>query len=193
MIIAVSAELLGRAQAGDHDAFGELIAPHRRELQVHCYRLLGSLQDAEDALQETLLAAWQDLPRFEQRSTLRTWLYQVATHRCLNALRSARRRPQADWPSPGLTLPEPSRLGEVFWLEPYPDAFLEELPDSAHGPEAQYEARETMSLAFITAHPTPAARARSPSRWRCCLPGAWRDGGGLRPGVPISPPELHVR
>jgi RNA polymerase sigma-70 factor (ECF subfamily) len=151
MILAVRADLLERAQAGDDAAFSELIAPYRRELQVHCYRMLGSLQDAEDVLQETLLAAWQDLPRFEQRSTLRTWLYQVATHRCLNALRSARRRPQADWPPPGLTPPEPSRLGEVFWLEPYPDLFLAGLPDSTHGPEARYEAWETISLAFITA------------------------------------------
>ena len=149
--MAVRAELLERAQAGDDAAFGELIGPYRRELQVHCYRMLGSLQDAEDVLQETLLAAWQDLPRFEQRSSLRTWLYQVATHRCLNALRSARRRPQAGWPPPGLTPPEPSRLGEVLWLEPYPDAFVEGLPDSAQGPEVRYEAREAMSLAFITA------------------------------------------
>jgi RNA polymerase sigma-70 factor (TIGR02960 family) len=149
--MAVCADLIGRAQAGDHGAFGELISPYRRELQVHCYRMLGSLQDAEDVLQETLLAAWQDLPRFEQRSSLRTWLYQISTHRCLNALRSARRRPQTDWPPPGLTLPAPSRLGEVLWLEPYPDAFLKGLPDSTHGPEARYEAREAMSLAFITA------------------------------------------
>ncbi len=138
--MAVSTGSLERAQAGDRDAFGELIAPYRRELQAHCYRLLGSLQDAEDALQEKLLAAWQDLPRFEQRSTLGTWLYQVATHRCLNALRPARRRPQAGWPPPGLALPEPSRLGEVPWLEPYPDAFLAGLPDRAYGPEARYEA-----------------------------------------------------
>jgi RNA polymerase sigma-70 factor (TIGR02960 family) len=151
MITAVRAELLERAQAGDGAAFGELIAPYRHELQVHCYRMLGSLQDAEDVLQETLLAAWQDLPRFEQRSALRTWLYQVATHRCLNALRSARRRPQADWPPPGLSPPEPSRLGEVLWLEPYPDAFLEGLADSANGPEGRYEASEAVSLAFITA------------------------------------------
>jgi RNA polymerase sigma-70 factor (TIGR02960 family) len=151
MTMAVRADLLGRAQAGDDAAFGQLLGPYRRELQVHCYRMLGSVQDAEDVLQEVLLAAWQDLPRFEQRSSLRSWLYQVATHRCLNALRSARRRPQTDWPPRGLTLPEPSRLGEVLWLEPYPDALLDGLPDGAHGPEARYEAREAVSLAFITA------------------------------------------
>lgn len=150
MIMVMLADLLGRAQAGDGAAFGELLSPYRSELQVHCYRMLGSLQDAEDVLQETLLAAWQDLSRFEQRSSLRTWLYQIGTHRCLNALRSARRRPWADWPPPGLTPPEPSQLGEVLWLEPYPDAFLDGLRDSTRGPEARYEAREAMSLAFIT-------------------------------------------
>jgi RNA polymerase sigma-70 factor (ECF subfamily) len=147
----VRADVIDRAQAGDQDAFGELISPYRRELQVHCYRMLGSLQDAEDVLQETLLAAWQDLPRFERRSSVRTWLYQIATHRCLNALRSARRRPQTDWPPPGLTPSDPSRLGEVLWLEPYPDAFLEGLVDRTHGPQARIEASEAMSLAFITA------------------------------------------
>jgi RNA polymerase sigma-70 factor (TIGR02960 family) len=151
MIMAVGADRLERAQGGDDAAFGELLSPYRRELQVHCYRMLGSMQDAEDVLQEVLLGAWQDLPGFEQRSSLRTWLYQIATHRCLNALRSARRRPQTDWPPPGLTPPEPSRLGEVLWLEPYPDAFLEGLPDSTRSPEARYEAWEAMSLAFITA------------------------------------------
>ena len=149
--MAARTDLIDRAQGGDDGAFGELIAPYRRELQVHCYRMLGSLQDAEDVLQETLLAAWQDLPGLERRSSLRTWLYQIATHRCLNALRSARRRPQTDWPPPGLTPPEPSGLGEVLWLEPYPDAFLEGLADSTHSPEARYETWEAMSLAFITA------------------------------------------
>jgi len=151
MSVAARIDLIDRAQAGDHAAFGELLSPYRRELQVHCYRMLGSVQDAEDVLQEVLLAAWQDLPGFEQRSSLRTWLYQIATHRCLNALRSARRRPATDWPPPGLTPPEPSRLGEVLWLEPYPDAYLEGLADGTHGPEARYEAWEAMSLAFITA------------------------------------------
>jgi len=147
----VTADLITRAQAGDGAAFGELVDPYRRELQVHCYRMLGSVQDAEDALQETLLAAWQDLPRFEGRASVRTWLYRVATHRCLNALRSARRRPQSDWPPAGLTPPHPTRLGEVFWLEPYPDALLEGLPDRVPGPEARYDAMEAISLAFITA------------------------------------------
>jgi len=147
----VTTDLIGRARAGDAEAFRELIGPYRRELQVHCYRILGSAHDAEDALQETLLSAWQGLGGFEGRASLRTWLYQVATSRCLNALRSASRRPQMDWPPPGLVPPEPTRLGEVSWLEPYPDILLEGLADSAPGPEARYEATEAISLAFVTA------------------------------------------
>ena len=147
----MTTDLIGRARAGDADAFGELMDPYRRELQVHCYRILGSAQDAEDALQETMLSAWQGLSGFEGRASIRTWLYQVATSRCLNALRSASRRPQMDWPPPGLVPPEPTRLGEVTWLEPYPDVLLEGLADSAPGPEARYEATEAISLAFVTA------------------------------------------
>jgi RNA polymerase sigma-70 factor (ECF subfamily) len=117
----VAADLLARAQAGDGDAFGELVNPYRRELQVYCYRFLGSLADAEDALQDTLLSAWQGLAGFEGRASVRTWLYRVATSRCLDALRSARRRPPVSPPPAGLEPPEPTRLGEVLWLEPYPD------------------------------------------------------------------------
>ena len=147
----MTAGLLTRAQAGDGDAFARLVEPFRRELQVHCYRMLGSVQDAEDALQDTLLSAWQGLAAFEGRSSIRTWLYRVATSRCLDALRSARRRPVASPPPAGLQPPEPTRLGHLLWLEPYPDAMLEGLPDSAPGPEARYEAMEAISLAFITA------------------------------------------
>ena len=118
---------------------------------MHCYRILGSALDAEDALQETLLAAWQGLPGFEGRASVRVWLYQIATRRCLNALRAASRRPPMDWPPPGVELPEPTRLGEVMWLEPYPDVLLEGLADAAPGPEAQYETTEAISVAFITA------------------------------------------
>src|SRR5882757_7469288 len=120
------ADLITRARAGDGGAFRELTEPYRRELQVHCYRMLGSFQDAEDALQDTLLAAWQGIGRFtEERASLRTWLYRIATNRCLNALRSASRRPAKEWDVPKVEPPEPTRLGEVVWLEPYPDPHLE--------------------------------------------------------------------
>ena len=146
----MSAELLARARAGDRDAFAALIEPHRRELQVHCYRMLGSLQDAEDALQETLLAAWLGLDGFEGRSSVRTWLYRIATNRCLNLLRSSSRRRAAAAPLP-VPAPDPTGLGEVPWLQPYPDDLLEGLPDRAPGPDARYESREAISLAFVTA------------------------------------------
>jgi RNA polymerase sigma-70 factor (ECF subfamily) len=147
----MATDLIDRAQAGDAQAFRQLVEPYEHELQVHCYRILGSAQDAEDAVQETLLAAWRGLGGFEQRSSLRTWLYRIATTRSLNALRSASRRPAVDWANRDVEPPEPTRLGEVPWLEPYPDLLLAELPDSAPGPQARYEAREAISLAFVTA------------------------------------------
>jgi RNA polymerase sigma-70 factor (TIGR02960 family) len=147
----VTTDLMARARSGDSEAFAQLVAPHRRELQVHCYRMLGSTQDAEDALQETLLAAWRGLGGFEGQASIRTWLYRVATNRCLNALRANRRRPTMSMPAPDFRPPEPTRLGEVLWLEPYPDLLLDGLPDAAPGPEARYETRETISLAFVTA------------------------------------------
>lgn len=145
----MSVDLLDLARSGDGDAFRRLVEPYERELQVHCYRMLGSAHDAEDTMQEALLAAWQGLRGFEGRSSIRTWLYRIATTRCLNARRSASRR--APVAPPGIRPPEPTRLGEVTWLEPYPDALLEGLADAAPGPEARYEAREAISLAFITA------------------------------------------
>jgi RNA polymerase sigma-70 factor (ECF subfamily) len=147
----VTTELLVRARAGDGRAFAELTDPYRRELHVHCYRILGSAQDAEDAFQETLVAAWRGLGGFEERASLRTWLYRIATSRCLDALRAASRRPQMDGSTLAVHPPEPTRMGEVFWLEPYPDVLLEELADRAPGPDARYEAREAISLAFVTA------------------------------------------
>ncbi len=147
----VTADLISRARAGDGEAFRELTEPYRRELQVHCYRMLGSFQDAEDALQDTLLAAWQGLGGFEGRASIRTWLYRIATNRCLNALRSASRRPAKEWDMPGVEPPEPTRLGEVVWLEPFPDALLEGAIDVPLGPEARYEQTESISLAFVTA------------------------------------------
>jgi len=144
-------DLMSRARAGDGDAFRELTVPHRRELLVHCYRMLGSLQDAEDALQDTLLAAWQGFGGFEERSSLRTWLYRIATNRCLNARRSASRRAAKEWDVPNVEPPEPTRLGEVVWLQPFPDALLEGVIDVSLGPEARYERTESISLAFVTA------------------------------------------
>ena len=123
-----SAELVASAQAGDAKAFEELVGGHRRELLAHCYRMLGSLQDAEDVLQESLLAAWQGLGGFEGRSSLRTWLYRISTNRCLNALRSRRSSP----PTAGVgsaQVPEPTRMGEVWWIEPYPDPLGGELAE----------------------------------------------------------------
>jgi RNA polymerase sigma-70 factor (TIGR02960 family) len=144
----VRADLVSRARAGDDEAFRALTEPYRRELHVHCYRMLGSFQDAEDALQETLLAAWRGLDGFDGRASIRTWLYRIATNRCLSVLRSASRRPAKAWDIPGVEPPEPTRLGEVVWLEPYPDTLLESLP---LGPEPRYEQTESVSLAFVTA------------------------------------------
>ena len=144
----MGADELARARAGDGAAFEALTAPYLRELRVHCYRMLGSFHDAEDALQETLLTAWRGLDGFQGRSSLRTWLYRIATNRCLNARRTAARRPPAAWDIPGVEPPAPTRLGEVVWLEPFPDALLADLPTT---PEARYEQTEAISLAFITA------------------------------------------
>ena len=126
----MSVELVRRARDGDRDAFADLVAPHRAGLLAHCYRMLGSLPDAEDAMQEALLSAWSGLAGFEGRASVRTWLYRIVTNRCLNLLRAAGRRP-----------------GPVLWLQPYPDVMLDETP----GPEARYESREAISLAFVTA------------------------------------------
>lgn len=147
----MSTDLIQRARAGDAEAFAALVEPYRRELQVHCYRMLGSVQDAEDALQETLLSAWQGLAGFESRSSVRTWLYRVATNRTLDALRAGSRRPPVAAAPAGMKPPEPTRFGEMPWLQPYPDMLLDDIPDHAPGPEAVIEAREAISLAFVTA------------------------------------------
>ena len=139
-------QTLSRARAGDGDAFRKLTDPYRRELQLHIYRIVGSAQDAEDLLQETLLAAWRGLAQFEGRASLRAWLYRIATNRSLDALRASRRRPDDH----AMTqFPEPTRWSEPLWLEPYPDSLLEGIADQAPGPEARYETRETVALAFI--------------------------------------------
>ena len=162
---------LARARAGDEHAFRTLTDSHRRELQLHCYRILGSLQDAEDALQETMLSAWRGLDGFEERSSLRAWLYTIATNRCLNALRDGARRPP-EVRALSFEPPSPTRHGDLPWLEPYPDALIEGVPDSAPGPEARYEAHETVALAFVT------ALQRLPPRQRAVL--VLRDVLGYR-------------
>ena len=146
----MTTDVLTQARQGDEQAFRSLTDPYRRELQVHCYRMLGSAQDAEDALQETMLAAWRGLDGFEERASLRAWLYRIATNRCLNALRDSSRRPP-EWRPLPFEPPRPTRYGEVLWLEPYPDALLEGMPDAAPGPDARLEMQESIGLAFVTA------------------------------------------
>ena len=152
-------QTLARARVGDGEAFRELTDSYRRELQVHIYRIVGSPQDAEDLLQETLLAAWRGLEQFEGRASLRAWLYRIATNRSLDALRASRRRPED---LQRMTeMPEPTRYGDAIWLEPFPDVLFEGIPDQAPGPEARYEAREAIALAFIVGlqHLPPQQRA----------------------------------
>ncbi|MGH3188931.1 MAG: sigma-70 family RNA polymerase sigma factor [Streptosporangiaceae bacterium] len=157
----MSKAALERARAADDRAFGELTDPFLGELRLHCYRMLGSLHDAEDVLQETLLAAWRGLGQYEGRASLRTWLYRIATNRCLNELRSSARRARGEPPSPPFVPPEPTRRGEPVWLQPYPDALLDDVADLGAGPEARYEAKETIALAFVLAvnHLPPRQRA----------------------------------
>jgi RNA polymerase sigma-70 factor (TIGR02960 family) len=134
-----------RIDMNDQQAFSERVEPYRRELQLHCYRMLGSLQDAEDAVQETLVSAWRGIDGFQEKSSLRAWLYRIATNRCLNMIRDRRRRPPGDLP---FVPPPPTRMQEVTWLEPYPDDLL---PDSKPQPDSRYEQREAVGLAFVTA------------------------------------------
>jgi RNA polymerase sigma-70 factor (TIGR02960 family) len=155
----VTEQTLSRARAGDEDAFRELTEPYRRELRLHVYRIVGSPQDAEDVLQETLLAAWRGLEQFQGRASVRAWLYRIATNRSLDALRARRRRPED---LQRMTeMPEPTRYGDAIWLQPYPDVLLDDIPDHAPGPEARYETQEATALAFIVGlqHLPPQQRA----------------------------------
>jgi len=157
--------LLGRARAGDEAAFASLVDRYSGELTLHCYRIVGSVQDAEDLVQETLLAAWRGLDRFEGRASLRSWLYRIATNRCLNARRDrGRRRRELAEPPEGTPVPPlPTRLRDPVWLEPYPDTLLESLVDRAPQPGARYETREAIGLAFVV------ALQRLPPRQRAVL------------------------
>jgi RNA polymerase sigma-70 factor (TIGR02960 family) len=155
----VTEQTLARARTGDEDAFRELTDPYRRELQAHIYRIVGSALDAEDLLQETLLAAWRGLERFEGRASVRAWLYRIATNRSLDALRASRRRPEE---AQRMTdVPEPTRRAEPIWLEPYPDVLIDGVPDDSPGPDARYEAKEAIALAFVAGlqHLPPQQRA----------------------------------
>jgi RNA polymerase sigma-70 factor (ECF subfamily) len=156
--------LLEPARHGDQDAFQRLAEPYRRELQLHCYRMLGSLQDAEDLVQETFLRAWRGIDRFEGRSSFRSWLYRIATNACLNALasrQSARRLlPEAHGPASD-RLPDGAPATEIAWLEPYPDALLEGIADAAPGPDTRYEQHEAVQLAFVAAIQHLPARQRA--------------------------------
>jgi RNA polymerase sigma-70 factor (ECF subfamily) len=154
----VTEQALARARGGDEDAFRELTDPYRPELEAHIYRIVGSVQEAEDLLQETLLAAWRGLVEFEGRASVRAWLYRIATNRSLDSLRARRRRPESqEMPQ----MPEPTRWEEPLWLEPYPDALLEGVPDEAPGPDARYESKEALTLAFVVGlqHLPPQQRA----------------------------------
>src|ERR671916_704566 len=153
---------LRRAKAGDDESFHRLVAPLRRELQAHCYRMMGSLHDAEDALQDALLRAWGGLPRFEGRSSPGSWLYRIATNACLDAIaRRPKRVLPIDYGPPSAPGDHPGGpLDDSVWIEPYPDAHLG-LEDGYASPDARYEQREAVELAFIAALQHLPARQRA--------------------------------
>jgi RNA polymerase sigma-70 factor (ECF subfamily) len=157
-------QVLVAARAGDQAAFAELVEPLRHELQVHCYRMLGSVEDAEDAVQETLLRAWARLDSYAAKAPFRAWLYSIATHACLDALR---RRKSRIWPTDVAGPAHPQRYEltalDLPWLQPYPDRLLNLAADTDHEPEAVVTARETIELAFL------AAIQRLPARQRAVL------------------------
>jgi len=161
-VINTDEQLLEAARGGDEAAFSQLIGPHRGALHAHCYRMLGSVQDAEDALQETLLNAWRALPRFEGRSSLKSWLYRIATNACLKTIE---RRPRRVLPIDYAPAADPhDRLAappvESVWIEPYPGAGIEG-EDRPASPDARYEQRESVELAFVAALQHIPARQRA--------------------------------
>ena len=180
---AASATTLARARAGDQSAFSDLVNPYRRQLLVHCYRILGSVQDAEDVLQEVLLSAWRTLGQFDGGS-FRAWLYRIATNRCLNYLRDDARRPTRV--SGRRT--EPTRSDEPWWLEPFPDALLDE---AEPGPEARYESRESIALSFVAGLQRLPAQQRRRARLARC-PRVLGLGNSRHPRVHSGVGEQRV-
>jgi RNA polymerase sigma-70 factor (ECF subfamily) len=179
--------LLDAARHGDHQAFERLIAPYRRELLVHCYRLLGSNEDAEDVLQETWLRAWRRLNTFAERAPLRAWLYKIATNTAFDARAGRRTRslPTLSWPDADPTRPLSAPVTDPVWIEPFPTALV---ADIALGPDARYEALETVTLAFV------AVLQLLPARQRAAL--LLRDGLGWSTGevaalLDLSLPALN--
>jgi RNA polymerase sigma-70 factor (ECF subfamily) len=177
-------QLLAAARDGDENAFARLLGPYRRELQAHCYRMLGSAADAEDAMQDTLLGAWRGLPRFEGRSSLRSWLYRIATNACLRVIDRRPKRvlpidygPPAD-PHDPIAAP----LVESVWIEPFPDAML---ADSTT-PDARYEQREAVELAFIAALQHLPARQRAVLILRDVLGFSARETADALDTTPVS-------
>jgi RNA polymerase sigma-70 factor, ECF subfamily len=179
--------LIEDACRGEGQAFGRLVGPYRPELHAHCYRLLGSVHDADDALQDTLLRAWRGLPGFDDRRPLRPWLYKIATNICLDLLaRRPRRRLPVDDGSPADPggAPQPPAPGPV-WVEPYPDERLG-IPDGYASPEARYEQREAVELAFIAALQHLPARQRAVLILRDVLGFSARDAAGVLDTTPAS-------
>lgn len=186
MSVQSERELLRAARDGDRDAFGRLVDPFRRELQAHCYRMLGSYADAEDALQETLLRAWRALARFEERSSLRSWLYRIATNACLRAIE---RRPRRVLPIDYAPAADPhdrvaDAVNDPVWLEPYPDAELG--LEGLAGPDARYEQREGVELAFIAALQYLPARQRAVLILRDVLGFSARESAHVLETTPVS-------
>jgi RNA polymerase sigma-70 factor (ECF subfamily) len=182
-------DLVDLARAGDEAAFTAVVMPHRRELHVHCYRMLGNFDDADDAVQEALLAAWRGIGEFGGRASVRTWLYRIATNTCLNMLRGAARRPRTASQGRPLpvevparlpaTTPAPSGHMEVTWLQPYPDVLLDDLPADALGPESVAMRNEAISLAFTAALQVLSPRARAVLVLRDVLGFTAREAGGI--------------
>jgi RNA polymerase sigma-70 factor (ECF subfamily) len=178
---------LQAARSGDREAFERLTEPYRHELQVHCYRMLGSLMDAEDVVQDTLLKAWRKLNTYQARAPLRAWLYRIATNTCLDALSEARRRglPAEFFPEAGRAAEALPPVTEPIWIEPFPDACLAPTP---YSPEARYEAREAITLAFVAALQSLPPRQRAVLILRDVLGWGIAEVAAL---LAISPAAVH--